>query len=817
MALNRTTGPSTARVFLRIFAAGSVVLTLSGLAIWALGMDVGKWLALLGACAFAILLIADLPVLSEYLSQRRGAAGAGGLLQIALAFVLVLGLNAFSFNHYRRFDWTWDRAYTLSPDLRQQLAQLRSDSTSGDAAVTDIVVYQRGVSFGLRGEHMPDNYDAAASKKIIEKVNDLAEMFQDLGPRFRVRVIDYKERTFKKRMKDLKEENKQLYDALQSAPEDSIFFHAGGKIQRLAFHDVYQIDKQASEEQNNLVLNFQGVGPFARRILNIEEKKPRVAAAVVHPVLTLANPEHPMLTMHGAKKVLDSYGYDTRDILLRKMEDGDLSEDAAALSYDEQRFEQIEEELPLIETSIKENEERFKELNAGQKRWKNETLAELNKTYVYVMLPNGQQGVIPRTELDKLESRKIQFKSIPVDEEDRTIKLRFYERELEVGQALLDQDRKTRDALVKERANLNVDELAEKRRISDVEAKMKRMTADVDLLIVPRFTFLNIPRRQIIDNRVHKLDETQIRAIKAFMKQGKPVLFMLGPTNQQGEPGERPEPEPDPLERMLADLGVYLPRQTILYNVETKEFNERKVGVLFSDREVETPPVLLQWEPGSGQVVKSKKDFEKNPIRESLWVTSRAAGKDRSMELRIRHPRPVYALVNSPEKDGAKIIDESAVFLMSSPESWNEEHPFISKKGVPRYSPSSEAADPKRGTLEEERRGPIPIAVAMERSVEPWFPGEKGLPKARFAVIGHGGVFVGPTLPPMNEKLLLDTTNWLLGRDDLLAHVDPQPWKYPRAELSAAGATAWKGFGAVILPAFFLFLGASVLMLRYVR
>ncbi|MBX9679539.1 MAG: hypothetical protein K2X38_12305 [Gemmataceae bacterium] len=816
MALNRNSGPTSTRVFLRVFAAGSVVLALCGLALWIMGLDLGKWLAILGACAFAILLIADLPVLGEYLSQRRGTAGAGGMLQILLALILLIGLNVFAFNHYRRFDWTWDKAFTLSPEITAQLANLRSDNSSSSDAVTDIVVLQRGVYFGLRGENKPDTYDAAAGKKIVEKVNDLAEIFQDLGPRFRVQVLDYKDRKFKKRMKDLRESNKDLYDAMQNAPEDSIFFHAGGKIQRLAFHDVYQIDKQASEEQNNLVLNFQGVGPFARRILNIEEKKPRLAAAVVHPVLTLANPEHPMLTMHGAKKVLDSYGYDTRDILLRKMEDGDLSEDPAALTYDEQRFEQIEEELPLIEAGIKENEARHKELTAGQKRWKKENMAELQKMYIYVMLPNGQQGVIPRTELEKLESRKIQFKSIPVDDEDIAIKTRFYERELEVGQALLEQDRKTRDTLLKERANLNVDELAEKRRISDVEAKMKRMTADVDLLIVPRFTFLNIPRRQIIDNRVHKLDETQLRAIKAFMKQGKPVLFMLGPVNQQGEPGERPDGESDPLEKMLAELGVYLPKQTILYNAETKEFNERKVGVLFSDREVEPPPVLLQWEPGTGQVVKSKKDFEKNPIRESLWVTSRASGKDRSMELRIRHPRPVYALLNTPEKDGVKIIDESAVFLMSSPESWNEDHPFISKKGVPRYSPPAEG-DPKRGGLEEERRGPFPIAIAMERSVEAWFPGEKNLPKARFAVIGHGGVFVGPTLPPMNEKLLLDTTNWLLGRDDLLAHVDPQPWSYPRADLSPAGAIAWKGFGAVILPAFFLFLGATVLMLRYVR
>lgn len=815
MALNRNAGPSSTRVLLRIAAAGALTIALTGGVLWLFGVSTGGWIALASLAAVAAILIADIPVLGQFFAEQRGAVGAGGMLQIALAVVLVVGVNLFAFGNYRRYDWTWDRAFTLPDDIKKQMAELRGDSESG--GITDIVVFQRGISFGQGGDSKPDNFDAAARKKIVEKVKDLAEMFQDLGPRFRVEVYDNEERHINARLAKLKEKNAKLHDLMLKAPENSIFFHSAGKIQRLAFHDVYEVDKKASEEKQNLVLNFQGVGPFARRILNIEEKRPRVAAAVVHPVLTLANPEHPMLTMNGAKKALESYGFDSRDILLRKMEDGDLSDDPAALSYDEQRFEQIEEELPIVEGSIRENEERFRELGEAQKRWKNQSLDELDKTYLYIFLKNGQQAVVLRAQAEKLQKTGLVERLVKVDEEDRTNKLRFYERELEVGQTILDQERKTRDELRSERARLNVDELAEKRRISDVEAKMKRMLADVDLLIVPRFTFLNIPRRQIIDNRVHKLDETQLKAIKAFMKAGKPVLFLLGPTNSQGEPGERPDPEPDALERMLADLGVVLPRQTILYNAETKEFNERKVGVLLSDAEVKTPPVLMDWEPGTGQMVKTKKEFDKNPIRQSLWVTSRAAGKDHALDLRIRHPRPVYALAPTADKDGAKAIDESAVFLMSSVDSWNEDHPFISKKGVPRFNPPSDE-DPKRGSLEEERRGPFPIAVALERSVpQRWFPDAKNLPKTRFVVIGQGGVFVGPTLAPMNEKLLLDSVNWLLGRDDLLAHVDPHPWSYPRVDLTETGTVIWSVFAAVMLPSLFLFLGAAVLMRRHLR
>ena len=74
-----------------------------------------------------------------------------------------------------------------------------------------------------------------------------------------------------------------LADAIEKAPENSIFFLSQGRVQRLGFNDIYQLDSEASLTANhgkgNLVLNYQGMGPFARKILNIEEKRPRLAVA----------------------------------------------------------------------------------------------------------------------------------------------------------------------------------------------------------------------------------------------------------------------------------------------------------------------------------------------------------------------------------------------------------------------------------------------------------------------------------------------------------------------------------------------------------
>ena len=500
---------------------------------------------------------------------------------------------------------------------------------------------QQYVSFGQRSDNKQDKFDLAAQRKIVEKVKDLAEQFQDLGPRFRVQVLDIQDDDYPDKLEAIREESADLANAIKQAPENSIFFYAEDRkqLQRLSFSDLYELDKKASIEANdgkgNLVLKYQGVDGFARKIFNIEEKRPRIATAIIHPWLGLKNREHPMFTMNGAKKALDSYGFDSTDIMLKKMDaDGNLTNEATALSYDEGRYEQIEDELAEIDESVRRMETEQKEIEEAYKFWSESSLAELNKKYVYFMLEDGRQGVMARKQSANLAKAGVRFKLIDVDEDDRKLRTATYKREREVLKSVLDAERDNRDNLGKEKGTLRVDRLAEKRRIADVEAKMKDMLANVDLLIVPRITLMNAPRGMLVPNRIHRLDPAQLKAIKGFMREGKPVLFLLGPINEPGEMPERDFEGPDQLEATLAELGFKMPKQTILYNLEAKEYNERKVGVVFSNREIEVPGLRFDDKTEIALPGKHKATLDPHAIRNSLNVTNRTAGNQESYERR---------------------------------------------------------------------------------------------------------------------------------------------------------------------------------------
>src|SRR5207253_8850699 len=126
-----------------------------------------------------------------------------------------------------------------------------------------------------------------------------------------------------------------LRTAIDQAPDNSIFFVAGGApsplplspaagergrgegaVQRLSFNDFYQLDKTASQEQGNLVLLYQGVEPFARKVLNVDERRPRVGIAVVHEFLTTEGPEE--YGMQGLRKALTAQGFEVKDVVLKR-------------------------------------------------------------------------------------------------------------------------------------------------------------------------------------------------------------------------------------------------------------------------------------------------------------------------------------------------------------------------------------------------------------------------------------------------------------------------------------------------------------------
>ena len=829
----------TPRFIVRLLGVTALFVAIAGAILWGTFASGDPVIARMGRLMFFVGLVfpilamlVEIGPITKAVATSRGAVGGNALLQILIAGAILVAVNVFSAGaylpgigelpgHYVRLDWTRDHAFTLPPKIAEQMAQLRDD--------TDIFVVVKHVSFGQRGGEQPDRYDLAAEKKIVEKVKDLANLFQDVGPRFHVRVLDVQDEDFTGKLDKIRDKEKEaakeagrpetspIADTIESAPENSIVFSSRGKVQRLAFHDVYEVDKEKSK--NNLVLNFQGVEPFARKIFGIEEKKPRITLAVVHPALSMTSRDHPLLTMNGAKKALEAQGFVCNDILLRKQDqEGGLSQEAAALSFDESRFEQIEEELAGIDEGLRRAEADLPKLREALAFWKS-PLSEINKKYAYVSLPNGQQGVIPKETLKQLDDRKVPYKTVPVDEEDRTGKLQIYNREVAAYEQEIDAARKERAALDTEQKSLNVDDLAERKRIADVEAKMKQLLADTDLLILPRFTFHHLPSEQVISNKVHKLDDAQLRALKTLMKAGKPVMFLLGPVNEKREvPPEFGGGGDDRLEPMLAELGIVMPKQTILYSAEMKEFNERKAGLGFSTVELALPPAMVDWPDSAGEVGRYTGSNAPNPVRESLELTRLSVGKTLAKELQVRHPRPVYPLLPGDiGKTNPAVFDESAVFLMTDDDTWNENSPFVNeKREVPRYQATKDG-DPKKGTLEEERRGPFPIGVAVERKIpESWYDDKTTPAKTRLAVLGNGGIFVGQSISPIKEKLLLDVSNWLLGRDDLLAR-SVDTWSFPRVDLTPEQQGLWflgMQFG---LPLLFAYLGVLVWFIRRMR
>src|SRR5258707_4934429 len=96
-----------------------------------------------------------------------------------------------------------------------------------------------------------------------------------------------------------------------------------------------------------------------------------------------------------------------------------------------------------------------------QKLWKTGSLDDLTKAYS-----------------KQLGGRKI-------DEAMRRRQLAFFDQQAMVMKALLTQSEEERRDTLTDRANINVDFATEQRRMPDIKAKLTRMLASCDLVIIP--------------------------------------------------------------------------------------------------------------------------------------------------------------------------------------------------------------------------------------------------------------------------------------------------------------------------------------------
>jgi hypothetical protein len=743
--------------------------------------------------ALLIELFAAVPALSG----RRSAVGSNAVVQIVLATAVLIALNYYAFFHYTRIDWSHDAEgnaqFTLDPKIAAQLRNLKG--------TTLIVVDQRREDFGRKQEQGSDAIDNAAKNHVLDKVKDLVEQFREFGTQFRVEVLDVKKDEFEDQFEKLTKNRPALREALNSAPENCIYFcypddehvqHDNERVQRLSFNDFYQLDKTASKSDKNLVMFQQGVRPFAQKVLNVEAKRPVIGIAVTHEWLTTEGAEE--YSLRGLRKALKARGFDVRDIILKRWSRF-TGPEPAVYSVEESKLDRLEERLTIMDAVLKAQEAERKDTEDLIRSWKTATLDQLTKDYA-----------------KRLRVQK-------VTEEVRQIYLAQFKEDLEELDAALAENRKRRDSAKDDRAALNTDELAEQRRFADSRGKLNRLLAECDVLIVPRMTIRNVNiDGDLVPMRIHRIeDDGQVEAVKDFMKAGKPVLACFGPIN---EPSGRFNPAdatgPDKLEDLLTQLGFHFGKQTVLFDSENESFAENRVNPLATGANVQVPPLEFEWKPGTGLPSNYRRDAAKreaNKLSRSLAVTAHSMGKDADgknwqFDLRIRHARPIYF-----EPNGSKQTTDP-YFLMTSAASWNDEQPFPTRERVPHYERGKNESD--KGTLDEVRRGPFPIGAAAETTLPAsWYDG-KGTPATvRVAAIGQGGFFTGTKVEPAQETLIVDTITWLLHRDDSLP-TDEHKWSYPRVELSEQDKVMWI-LGTAALPALFAYIGLIVWLVRRVR
>ena len=839
--------------------------------------SVAAWLISGAAVAVLVILLTLFAWLAG--SARRSATGLNFAVQILLVLAVVGGLNYLSFKYFKRWDLTRDKEFTLSPEVSNELRTVSGKTT--------IVVLQRHNTFGnltdprevreadrkaaqaLRDEREAGRaFEFAAERKVVDKVRDLVDQFRLLGPQFSVVTLDVEAFEYKDQLEKLTQGRPGLKDAINSTSVNSIFFYpddqveriaaeeaarrsaAGrwlftqpaddrlfafeGNIPRLTFNEFYLLDKSASKAANpdaegkargNLVLRPQGVETFARRILSIQEKRPKVGLLVIHELLTSSRDttERNPYTSVGLRQALEANGFEVVDVVVKKFGDP-TGPKPAAFNVTETQYERLE--------ALREGLDEDRRSMLEDRKDAEETL-ELFRTK-------------SAAELDKLIRRQI---GREVTEDFRQAQIRGITDALkQMAERLAEIDQDIRDADTQITALMKNERAFEDRRVTDVKAKLTRLIADCDLLIVPRLTVMNASAfNENIPGELYRLAPEQIEVLKDYLKSGKPLLVCAGPNAESNQPASR---EPlDDVERLLADRGVQLGRETIITTAEAKAFAARRTGDQFGGAGVALPPVTFPEVPADGR---------DNPIAAAMRATSASA--DQKLDLRLQNPRPVYLATGLEDR-----VVFPGEFLMSPAAAWNEENPFIVRnigggRGIqlpPRFKPTP-FNDPKKGTRDEVRRGPFPIAVAVESALPPeWFdkdlsalrglsgvatPLDGGLMAAgltaqtslsrdaakdtlvpqtdrktgRLVVIGHGGVFTGTQLAPANEQLLLHSCNWLLHRDERLPRTDAE-WDYPRLNRTDLDNYLWRNGPTIGLPVLFLFIGLIVLNIRRVR
>ena len=337
-----------------------------------------------------------------------------------------------------------------------------------------------------------------------------------------------------------------MRDAINATPESSIFFYANDRVQQLSFKKHFAlVDMAASQEgRGNLVLLTQGEGPsgrgvetFARKIFNVDERKPRVGVLVVHDLLTTGGNRNEF-THRGLRKTLEEHGFEVRDVVLWKNLGSRSAWKPVAYTPDEQRLASkcwrtvlafLNARVRFFEIAQRDLPALLQELKAPPTPDEGRRLLLLSRQFFPLL---QGQVLVPENKQDWIE---------------------YFERRLQNFPVMLAEKQQERDKVQKDIDDLRRQGVDLGLHITDVNAKLNRALAECDMLYIPRLT-----RRDPgdpIPYRIHRLTDEHLAAIKDFLRSGKPILACVGPLNEPADADFPPDPadRDDNLEKLLAE------------------------------------------------------------------------------------------------------------------------------------------------------------------------------------------------------------------------------------------------------------------------
>ena len=220
-------------------------------------------------------------------------------------------------------------------------------------------------------------------------------------------------------------------------------------------------DADALRPRGNLVLVPQGVASFARKVLAVEERRPRIAFAVIHEWLTTDGLDE--FTLKGAKNALMMQGFDVEDIVLKKKWGESAEPEAAAYTLEETKYERVLDDLAEVNDSLDSVAAGIRQLTAALELFRTAPLDDLTPP---ISRSNSAAGRSPRNSVSGKSRRSRPTFRLSITSSSKTAK---HEKQYEQEKIALSEQ----------------ENLVEARRMTDLKAKMAKLLGDCDLLIIP--------------------------------------------------------------------------------------------------------------------------------------------------------------------------------------------------------------------------------------------------------------------------------------------------------------------------------------------